>query len=181
MLRILRHRATATAIALAALVIALVALFSPGGDSTADNGAPESASVAVPRQPAETIDYVRQALALYDAEGREAAIRHYNSPASVDGEYYLFIIDGDGTVLTHINPDVVGGNVREDLGVDADGYHFGLAMLEASADGRWVDYVYLNPNTGFRELKHSWVVRHDGLILGSGWYELQRPSIVEFV
>ncbi|MCY4632386.1 MAG: hypothetical protein OXE75_16110, partial [bacterium] len=97
MLRILRHRATATAIALAALVIALVALFSPGGDSTADNGAPESASVAVPRRPAETIDYVRQALALYDAEGREAAIRHYNSPASVDGEYYLFIIDGDGT------------------------------------------------------------------------------------
>jgi len=39
----------------------------------------------------------------------------------------------------------------------------------------------VNPHTGFRELKHSWAVRHDGLIFGSGWYELQRPSIVEFV
>ena len=181
MFRILQHGATATAIALAALIIALVALFSPARGSSPDGGGPESASVAVPRQPAETVDYVQQALALYDAEGREAAIRHYNSPASVDGEFYLFILTDDGTVLTHINPDVVGGSVREGLGIDADGFHFGLAMLEASAAGRWIDYVYLNPNTGFRELKHSWVVRHDGLIFGSGWYELQRPSIVEFV
>ena len=58
---------------------------------------------------------------------------------------------------------------------------YGLVMLEATPEGMWIDYVYLNPNTGFRELKYSWVVRHDDLIFGSGWYELQRPSIVEFV
>ena len=75
------------------------------------------------------------------------------------------------------------GSDVEDLPArsDADGYRFGLVMLEATSEGTWVDYVHLNPNTGFRELKHSWVVRHDGLIFGSGWYELQRPSIVEFV
>ena len=58
---------------------------------------------------------------------------------------------------------------------------YSLVMLEATLEGMWIDYVYLNPNTGFRELRYSWVVRHDDLIFGSGWYELQRPSVVEFV
>ena len=93
--RILQHAATATAIAVAALIIALVALFSPRAESAPADG-DDAVSVGVPRR-------------------------------------------------------------------------------------MWVDYVYLNPHTGFRELKHSWVVRRDGLIFGSRWYELQRPSIVEFV
>ena len=181
MFKILQHGATATAIALAALIIALVALFSPRGGSATDGVNAESASVAEVRQPASTMSYVQRALDLYDSEGREAAISHYNSPESVDGEHYLFMLDASGTVLTHINPSLLGGDVRTDLGTDADGYRFGLAMLDATDEGRWVDYVYLNPNTGFRELKHSWVIRHDGLIFGSGWYELQRPSVVEFV
>lgn len=181
MLRILQHRATTTVIALAALAVGLVAMLSPRGDSPAGSGEAETASVAVPRQPAETISYVQQALDFYDAEGREATITHYNSPESVDGEHYLFLLDAGGELLAHINPGVVGGSVHADLGVDADGYRYGLVMLEATAEGMWVDYVYLNPNTGFRELKHSWVVRHEDLIFGSGWYELQRPSVVEFV
>lgn len=181
MLRILQHRATATFVALAALAVALVALLLPRGDSTPGSGEPEAPSVAVPRQPAETISYVQRALDFYDAEGREATIAHYNAPESVDGEYYLFILDAGGELLAHINQTVVGGSVHADLGIDADGYRYGLVMLEATPEGMWIDYVYLNPNTGFRELKHSWVVRHDDLIFGSGWYELQRPSVVEFV
>ena len=173
MIRILQHGATATAIALAALIIALVALFSPRGESAPDDVRPEAASVAEVRQPAATMSYVQQALDFYDSEGREATISHYNSPESVDGEYYLFMLDASGTILAHINPSLLGGDVRTDLGTDADGYRFGLVMLDATPEGMWVDYVYLNPNTEFRELKHSWVVRHDGLIFGSGWYELQ--------
>ena len=180
MLRIFQHTATATAIAVAALIIALIALFSPRGES-APAGGNEPASVGVPRQPAATVAFVREALDFYDAEGRETTIAHYNSPESVDGEYYLFILDAGGELLAHINQAVVGGSVHADLGVDADGYRYGLVMLEATSEGMWIDYVYLNPNTGFRELKHSWVVRHDDLIFGSGWYESQRPSVVEFV
>ena len=29
----------------------------------------------------------------------------------------------------------------------------------------------LQPNTGEETLKHVWIVRHDGLFFGSGWYE----------
>ena len=34
-----------------------------------------------------------------------------------------------------------------------------------------MDYVFLNPATGGEGIKHSWVERHGGLVIGSGWYE----------
>ena len=42
----------------------------------------------------------------------------------------------------------------------------------------WVSYVYQNlesegigdHHTGALEYKHVWVVRHDGLLFGSGWH-----------
>ncbi|MDE0076123.1 MAG: hypothetical protein OXO50_01310 [Caldilineaceae bacterium] len=35
----------------------------------------------------------------------------------------------------------------------------------------WVDRFLLNPVAGTQAWQHSWVVRHDGLIFGSGWYQ----------
>lgn len=180
MLRIFQHPATATAIALAALIIALIALFSPRGGSAADGGA-DAATVGVPRQPAATQAFVREALDFYDAEGREATLRHYNSPASADGENYLFVLDEAGLLIAHINPELLGRDVHTSFGVDVDGNRFGLLMMGATSEGLWVDYSYLNPANGFRELKHSWVVRHDGLIFGSGWYETLQLPYGEFV
>ena len=113
--------------------------------------------------------------------GRQATLDHYNSPAGADRENYIFIVDEDGLVAAHVNPDLLGGDLRSDLGVDADGYRFGDLMLGATEEGQWVDYVYLNPASGYREVKHSWVVRHDGLVFGSGWYEVQPPAPVEVV
>lgn len=127
------------------------------------------------------MSYVQRALAFHDSHGREATFSHYNSPGSVEGENYLFVLDDSGELLVHINPELIGGNVHTNLGMDADGNRFGLMILEATAEGTWVDYAYLNPTTGFRELKHSWVVRHGGLIFGSGWYETQPVSIAELV
>ena len=63
------------------------------------------------------------------------------------------------------------------MGTDANGYNFGPEMLAATEDGRWVSYVYRNPEsaaasapTTRRALKNAWVVKHDGLLFGSGWY-----------
>ncbi len=55
--------------------------------------------------------------------------------------------------------------------VDSEGYAYGPEILEADEAGRWVSYVYLNPETGEEQRKHSWVVRRDEWIFGSGWYE----------
>ncbi len=118
-----------------------------------------------------TVDLVQQTLERYDQEGREATLKYYNSPESAKGEWYVFILDAEGTVVAHINQDLLGRGVQEDLGVDVTGYRFGEVMLGATEDGLWVDYIYFNPKTGKQEVKHSWVVRHDGLLFGSGWYE----------
>ena len=51
-------------------------------------------------------------------------------------------------------------------------------MLSATGDGKWVSYVYTNAAAGgvgserfgASQLKNARVVRHDGLLFGSGWY-----------
>ena len=119
--------------------------------------------------PAYTQSFVRQALNLYDALGLEAAVEYYSSQESVDGQWYVFIIDEDGYTIAHHNPIFL----RRDpsLRVDATGYFYGDDLLGATETGRWVDYVLLNPETGDDRQKHTWAVRHDGLIFASGWYE----------
>lgn len=123
-------------------------------------------------QPAEyTVAMVDKALRYYKAHGREEAVAHYNTPESVDGEWYVFIIDEDDRVIAHANPNLLGEDVKGPIGVDVTGYRFGDEMLNATEEGVWVHYVFLNPTTGAEEAKHAWVVRHDGLLIGSGWYE----------
>ena len=120
--------------------------------------------------------FVAEAIRRYDAEGREAALAFFNNPESVDGEWYMFIIGEDGEVLAHSAiPENVGLFVKKPLGVDANGFDFGSAMLAATEQGSWVSYVYENPARGnLLETKHAWVVKHDGLIFASGWYQVDR-------
>ena len=49
-------------------------------------------------------------------------------------------------------------------------------MAVAEEAGAWFTYTFPNPQTGASETKHSWVVRHDGLLFGSGWYEPGAPK-----
>ncbi len=119
--------------------------------------------------PAYTKSVVDQALNLYDSLGLEAAVEYYSSEASVDGQWYVFIVDEDGYTIAHHNPIFL----RRDpsLRVDATGYFYGDDLMGATETGRWVDYVLLNPETGDDRQKHTWAVRHGGLIFASGWYE----------
>ena len=119
--------------------------------------------------PAFTKAVVQQALNLYDALGLAAAVDHYSSQESVDGQWYAFIGDEDGYTIAHHNPMFL----RRDpsLRVDAAGYFYGDDLLGATEAGRWVDHVLLNPESGDERQKHTWIVRHDGLLFASGWYE----------
>ena len=119
-----------------------------------------------------TVGLVKQALQRYEDEGREATLSYYNSPESAVGEWYVFILDENDEAVAHLNQDLLGRDLKGDLGVDVTGYRFGEVMLGATEDGLWVDYLFLNPATGNQEFKHSWVVRYDGLLFGSGWYEV---------
>ena len=128
--------------------------------------------VAIPTrndEAAYTRALVQDAIRLYNQEGIMAAIDHYSSPQNVDGQWYVFIIDGDGYTIAHYRPESVGRDPA--LRVDASGYFYGDEILSATEVGKWVSYVHDKPDTGEVTRKHTWVVRHDGLFFGSGWYE----------
>ena len=137
-----------------------------------------AAIAAVPPRsaPAEYTRWVvDSAIAHYEAQGLEATTAHYNRAESVDGQWYVFIIDGNDLVISHPDPGRLGLDLKGWVGTDINGYEFGPEMLSATEDGKWVSYVYSNPESGSVgeggfELKNVWVERHDGLLFGSGWY-----------
>ena len=115
--------------------------------------------------------FVARAVSRYNAEGLDATVTHYNTPESLEGQWYVFIFDEADRLLTHPDPSLLGDDLKGPLGTDITGRVFGLEMLQADEDGIWVSYVFVNPANGQPQVKHSWVVRHDGLLFGSGWYE----------
>ena len=114
---------------------------------------------------------VRDAISRYESEGLDATVAYYNTKESVDGQRYVFIIDENQTVVAHApDPDLVGKHVSQALGPNS--YPTGSAVAaSADQDGAWFDYTYANPASGVVETKHSWMVIHDGITFGSGWYE----------
>ena len=122
----------------------------------------------------------RKRSATYVALGLEETVAYYNAQESVDGQWYVFIIDENQTIIAHApNPDLVGKHVSQALGPNS--YPTGSAVAaSADQDGAWFDYTYPNPASGVVETKHSWVVLHDGITFGSGWYE-RGPVLRHFV
>ena len=127
--------------------------------------------------PSYTKAFVQQATNLYDAVGLEETLAYHNREESIDGQWYVFVIDEDDLVVGHPDPKRLGLDLKGWVGTDANGYNFGPDMLSATEDGKWVSYVYRNPESGglgidfdHLELKNVWVVRHDGLLFASGWY-----------
>ena len=121
---------------------------------------------------------VDNAIRRYATSGLEATVEHYNQASSVDGQWYVFIIDENDTVISHHDSGRLGLDLNGWVGTDANGYNFGPEMLSATEDGKWVSYVYRNPEsgglgsdtTGSMQLKNAWVVKHGGLLFASGWY-----------
>ena len=122
--------------------------------------------------------FVDKAISRYETHGLDATLAHYNRKESIDGQWYVFIIDENDIVIGYPDPGRIGLDVKGWVGTDANDYNFGPDMLSATEDGKWVSYVYRNPETGRLgpdytgelELKNVWVIRHDGLLFASGWY-----------
>lgn len=130
-----------------------------------------------------TRDFVQAALDRYDRDGQEATVAYHNSQASVDGEWYVFIIDENDLIISHpISPNLIGQDIKTIVG--SDGYELGREIARATEAGHWIDYLWPNPAAGgAEEPKHTWAIRHDGLIFGSGYYgppNLQEYELADF-
>jgi len=123
--------------------------------------------------PAYTRAYVEEAILRYNREGRQATLDYYNKLESVNGDLYLFVLDEDYKIIVQPTiPANIGMDIRGPLGTDITGKDYGPEFITVDNQGKWIDYVYLNPAANFTfERKHTWAVRHDNLIFASGWYE----------
>ena len=122
--------------------------------------------------------FVEKAISRYETQGLDATLAYYNRPESIDGQWYVFIIDENDKVIGHPDVQRLGLDVKGWVGTDANGYNFGPDMLSATGEGKWVSYVFRNPesgslgsdHSGTLQLKNAWVVKHEGLLFASGWY-----------
>ena len=160
MLSPLRRNPLFRGVALAAALLVLLVPIGCGGGLSKDE--PD----------AYTKHFVQEALDRYEHDGLQATLDYYNSPESIDGQWYVFIVDENDLLLAHAAaPQLLGESLVGDVGVDITGYAFGPHMAAASETGRWLTYVFHNPATGEQQTKHTWAIRRDGLLFGSGWYE----------
>lgn len=156
----------ALAIAILALVFSLLAF--TGGQSKSAPPLPHPSNVADPN--AFTQEFVQEAIDYYVAHGRQATVDFYNTTESVNGHWYAFVIGEDEIMISHpLRKDRIG--TGRDARVDSTGYAYGAEMAAATEAGAWVNYYFENPQTGQDTLKHTWIVRYDGLYFGSGWWE----------
>ena len=122
-----------------------------------------------------TVAFVQAAINLYKMEGREAAIAYCNDPASINGQWYVFILDAnDLFVAQPAAQGFVGKGIRDLPGLD--GSLIGLEITMATEEGRWTEYLWPNPENNKVEFKRTWSIRHDGYLFGSGYYESWGPD-----
>ena len=144
--------------------VVLVALAACGDDSSEESSSQHPA--------ARTVEYVAEAVEMYDAEGADATLEHYNTSQSMDGQWYLAIMDLETRViLTHaFQPDRVGNQSVDTLTDDGRPVTDAAVTLTDNGPG-WITYNFINPVSDQLERKHVWFVRHDGFVFASGYYE----------
>ena len=114
--------------------------------------------------------FVLRAVARYESEGLDATAAYYNAPASVDGQWYVFITDANDMFVAHApRQDFLGTDLKDVIGLD--GSALGVEIAKATETGLWIEYLWPNPESGMDEPKRTWAIRHDGYLFGSGYYE----------
>ena len=174
----MNRRTIPTTVAAALLLTMFAVLAACDTGEPASVSGPDSSADAPLRSDndAYTQYFVRQAIDMYESDGLDATVEYYNTPESVDGQWYVFIYDENDVNLAHAaNPALVGRPASDAVG--PNGYPAGAAVAAVAEEaGAWFSYTFPNPETGASETKHSWVVRHDGMFFGSGWYEPGTPK-----
>ena len=121
------------------------------------------------------VAFVQAAIDLYKAEGAEAAATYYNDPANIDGQWYVFITDANDMFVAHAaTPSLLGKDLKTIAGID--GSPLGVEIAMATTEGRWIDYLWPNPETHKLGQKRTWAIRHDGYLFASGYYEPWGPD-----
>jgi signal transduction histidine kinase len=122
---------------------------------------------------AEAIALVEKAATFLSEHGKEKGLAEMNKPGGQfdKGELYVFVFDLNGVMAAQPkNPKAVGENLIDKP--DNKGKLFRKEIIEkAKTEGSgWVDYFYLNPQTGKEEDKTTYLKRVGDLVICCGVY-----------
>jgi signal transduction histidine kinase len=124
--------------------------------------------------PAEAEALVKEAIAYAKANGKDAAFKEITKQGGrfqkYGGELYVFVYDMDGKVLAHGQGASKVG-VNQFKAKDPDGREFVKERIELAKGKGWHDYKYINPKTGVKEPKTSYIEVWNGCIFGAGIYK----------
>lgn len=122
---------------------------------------------------AHTMAYVQAAIDRYESDGLEATIAYYSSAESFDGATFLFLVDENDLYLVHpLLPRRIGTDVKllRARGLDGMVFNYGEQIAGVTEAGRW--FHFLRPSAqGTGSAAHAWVIRHDGLVFGSAYFD----------
>jgi cytochrome c len=117
---------------------------------------------------------VEKAMAYYQANGKDKALKEFNTPNNqfVKGELYVFVYDMTGTIVAHpINQKLVGMNVLETPDVDGKFFRKEIIALAKKSSTGWVDYKYKNAKSGKIEQKTTYLSKAGEIIICCGAYK----------
>lgn len=126
-------------------------------------------------EPQECETIVKQSVAMFQAQGREAAVKAINDPKGpfVKGDLYVFALSMDNRALAHpLDKKVL--NMSMNSIVDANGERFFAKMKEiAEKQGSgWVEYTWAKPGEEGAKRKRAYIMKVPGeeLYVGAGYY-----------
>jgi signal transduction histidine kinase len=116
---------------------------------------------------------VKRAVAYVKYQGKEKALAEIRRPKGMfdKGELYAFAYDLQGVMLAHPkNPELIGKNLISEP--DSGGKLFRKEIVEKAImkGSGWVDYLYLNPETGDMEHKTTYCQKIGDVIVCCGVY-----------
>ena len=119
---------------------------------------------------AATRAYIQKAIDLYESDGLDAMVAHYNSRDSVDGQWYLYVIDGNEKfIVSGLVPRLIGRDAASLKGVG--GASTGSEMLKATAEGHRFSHRSYNFLGAGEMWLNALAIRHaDELIFVSGYH-----------
>ncbi len=107
----------------------------------------------------------------YNNKGRAAAFADLNTIPEEPVSTYVFVVDpATGIVQAqNVDPDIIGA--ASDWDVISSTLQVDDILNEIRrGTGTWVTYQLTNPVTDEVENKRTWLIMHDGLVFGSGYY-----------
>lgn len=123
----------------------------------------------------EAVKFVKNAVSYLKKHGKEKAFADFADPRNKqfhDRDLYIFVYDLKGVCLAHgNNPKMVGKDLSQMKDANGKTIIQDFIELGKSKGAGWVEYSWPNPITKNVELKTSYIVKVDDMLLGAGVYK----------